>query len=251
MRRAPIRAVTFDFWGTILPDPPVSDDRHRPRRLADFEAILGAAGVEVSRPVLERAYRDSGAFLAQIWLQDRDVPVEDHVRAILISMDPALVGRLQGDTLKALTEAYARPALLAPPAVDEGARPALEALARRGYTLCVVSNTMRTPGLVLREILRHYGLLGYFAHLTFSDECRVRKPAAEIFRRTLAAVSTPASAAVHVGDDPLLDVEGARSAGMRVIQVTTDRPPWFGRRRPHATIPGLAALPEAIARLDR
>ena len=100
-------------------------------------------------------------------------------------------------------------------------------------------------------MLRQYGVLGHFAHLAFSDECGVRKPEPEIFRRTLKAVGVAPAEAVHVGDDPVLDVEGARRAGMRVIQVTLERPPWFGRQRPHVAIRTLAELPEAVAKLSR
>jgi putative hydrolase of the HAD superfamily len=245
-----IRAVTVDFWGTLLFDPPSSDDRHRPRRLADFEAILAAAGIPVSMGALERAYRDSAAYLGQIWMQNRDVPVEQHVRAILAGLDAELAGRLAGETLQALVEAYARPVLLTPPTVDDGAAAALRTLVRRGYTLGLVSNTMRTPGTVLRRLLERFGLLDCFAHLTFSDECGIRKPDPEIFLRTLRAAGVPPGEAIHVGDDPVLDVEGARGAGMRVIQVTTRRRPWFGPQRPHARIASLAALPAAVARLD-
>jgi putative hydrolase of the HAD superfamily len=249
-----VRAVTVDFWGTLLLDPPTSDDRHKARRLSDFETILAATGVRTSRGDLERAYRESGAFLSQVWLQDRDVPVEQHVRVMLLALDPALVTRLAADTLRRLVDAYARAALRSPPVPAAGAVAALSALAGRGYTLCLVSNTMRTPGAVLREILRAYGLLDYFAHLTFSDECGIRKPDPAIFHRTLQAAGVPPAQAVHVGDDPVLDVEGARAAGMRVIQVTAVRWPrgtWFGRRRPHVRIPGLDVLPAALAKLDR
>ena len=246
-----VRAVTVDFWGTLLFEPPASDDRHKPRRLADIKAILGGAGVGAAAEALERAYRESAAFLGQLWQQNRDVPVEDHVRAILVGLDPGLPRRLTGAVFSDLVEAYARPALLAPPAVDTAARAALTALAERGYRLALVSNTMGTPGRVLRELLRQYGLLPCFAHLTFSDECGVRKPEPAIFHRTLGAVGVEPAEAIHVGDDPLLDVVGARAAGMRVIQVTTSRPLRLGRHRPHATIPDLAELPEAVARLDR
>src|SRR5262249_20599985 len=112
-----IRTVTVDLWGTLLHDPPSSDDRHKPRRLAEFTRILESADVSVDAPRLDRAYQDSAAFLAQIWMQNRDVPVSDHVRAILIGYDPKLVGRLAPETHRALVEAYSRPALLAPPAV--------------------------------------------------------------------------------------------------------------------------------------
>jgi putative hydrolase of the HAD superfamily len=247
----PLRAVTVDLWGTLLLEPPGSDDRHKSRRLSEFQRILDGAGVAATPDALDRGYRDCAGFLNQLWLQDRDVPVEDHVRVILLAVDPDAPKRLPATTLQALVDAYARAILAAPPALAEGAPAALESLARQGYTLCLVSNTMRTPGRALREVLRQYGVLGHFAHLTFSDECGVRKPEPEIFRRTLTAAGVAPGEAVHVGDDPVLDVEGARRAGMRVIQVTPGRAAWFGRQRPHATIRTLAALPEAVAKLAR
>jgi putative hydrolase of the HAD superfamily len=113
----------------------------------------------------------------------------------------------------------------------------------------VVSNTMRTPGATLRRLLEHFGLLQHFAHTTFSDEVAVRKPAPEIFWLTLRAVGAEAASAVHVGDDPVLDVCGARAAGMRAIQVGHRRSRRAADPEPDAIIAGLAALPQAIAEL--
>jgi putative hydrolase of the HAD superfamily len=109
---------------------------------------------------------------------------------------------------------------------------------------------MRTPGAVLRQVLHRFGLLDCFAHTTFSDEIGVRKPDPEIFALTLRAIQIEPTAAVHVGDDPILDVSGARQAGLRTIQVTTASLKALGAQRPDAVIPSLATLPDAIARLD-
>lgn len=245
-----LAAITLDFWGTLLLDGPSSDNRYRRRRLADFETILGGAGIGVSRAALDRAYDESGAFLARVWATNRDVPVAEHVRAIVAALDPELPARLPADVAASLVDAYARPALLVPPSVDAGARAALEALRARGYALAVVSNTMRTPGTTLRHLLERYRLLGCFAHTTFSDEVGVRKPDPQIFALTLRALGSAPEAAVHVGDDAVLDVEGARAAGMRTVQVTSVSLKALGAQRPDAAIPGLAALPDVIAQLE-
>ncbi len=245
-----VRAITVDFWGTLLIDPPSSDNRYKTRRMRDFETILGGAGVRASAAALDRAYEESAAALGRVWARHRDVPVEEHVRAIVGAVDREAAARLPGDVLRALVDAYARPILLVPPAVDEGALKALTALAAGGYTLALVSNTMRTPGAVLRKVLERYGLLGCFAHTAFSDETGVRKPDPAIFLGALRAVGADAATAIHVGDDAVLDVEGARAAGMRVVQVTSASLKSLGARRPDAVVPSLAALPDAIARLD-
>ncbi len=245
-----VTTITVDFWGTLLHDPPSSDNRYKKRRLADFATILAAAGLRARGGALDRAYDESGAFLSRVWSQNRDVPVTEHVRAILAAVDPGFPQRVTGETMAMLTEAYARPALLVPPTVDESARAAFAALTGRGYTLALISNIMRTPGVTLRRLLEHYGLLRYFRHTTFSDEVGVRKPDPEIFALTLRAVGAEPADAVHVGDDEVLDVQGARAAGMRVIQVTSDTPRPLGPWGPDGVIPRLGGLPDAIARLE-
>src|SRR5213592_3363099 len=245
-----VTTVTLDFWGTLLHDPPSSDNRYKKRRLADFATILAAAGLRARGGALDRAYDESGAFLSKVWSRNRDVPVTEHVRAILAAVDAGLPRRVTGETMAMLIEAYARPALLVPPAVDESARGALAALAGRGYTLALVSNIMRSPGVTLRRLLERYGLLGYFRHTTFSDEVGVRKPDPEIFALTLRALGAEPEGAVHVGDDAVLDIQGARAAGMRVIHVTSEAPRAVGLWRPDDAIPRLGGLPDAIARLE-
>ena len=240
----------MDFWGTMLRDGPGSDERYRVTRLTDFAVILAEAGHTVKRQHLDRAYDRSIESLGNLWSRGRDLTVEGHVRAVLDGVDGDLASRVSAEVLARLVDAYSRPALVVPPTVDEGTLGALEALGRRGYTLAVVSNTMRTPGVVLRQILDRYGLLGHFKHATFSDEVGIRKPDPEIFAMTLRAVGGDPDHAVHVGDDPILDVEGARAAGMRVIQVTRGPLDEAAIPAADAVIRGLSELPNAVATLD-
>ena len=243
-----VKTITVDLWGTLLFDRPSTDNRYKKRRLADIESVLMAAGVTVSAAALDRGYEESGAYLGRIWATHRDVPVDDHLRAILAALDPGLPRRVTPTLMAALIEAYSRPILVVPPAVDDTALAALESLSGGGYTLALISNVMRTPGAALRRMLERFRLLGYFRHTTFSDEVQIRKPAPEIFHLTLRAVGGEPGTSVHVGDDPILDVQGARAAGMRVVQVISSgaaRGP-----RPDLTISRLAQLPEAIEELE-
>src|SRR5213594_3380439 len=197
--------------------------------MADFQTLLGAAGLSASGSALDRAYEESGVHLSRVWATHRDVPAVDHVRAILAGVDPGLPRRL-------------------PPAVDDGALAALETLKGAGYKLALVSNIMRTPGATLRQLLGQFRLLGYFEQTTFSDEVGIRKPAPEIFALTLRAIGGDAATAVHVGDDPILDVQGALAAGMRVIQVTSSSR--WNSVSPDLVISRLADLPAAIEQLE-
>jgi HAD superfamily hydrolase (TIGR01509 family) len=218
--------------------------------MADFETILGRAGVRATAVALDRAYEQSGSYLGRVWAKNADVTGMDHVRAILAALDAALPAQMSGETMAALLDAYAAPALLVPPMADTTARAALERLRAQGVALAIVSNTMRTPGATLRKILDRVGLLACFAHTTFSDEVGVRKPAPEIFALTLRALGVEPAAAVHVGDDPILDVGGARAAGLRAIHVTNTPLRSMSPLRPDAVIPNFATLPDVVARLD-
>jgi FMN phosphatase YigB (HAD superfamily) len=242
-----VKTITVDLWGTLLFDGPSSDNRYKKRRLADIASLLAAAGVTVSTAALDRAYDESGTYLGRVWATHRDVPVDDHIRAILAAINPGLPKRVPPTLMTSLIEAYSQPILVVPPAVDDTALAALESLNVGGYTLALISNVMRTPGVSLRRLLERFRLLRYFQHTTFSDEVRIRKPAPEIFHLTLRAVAGAPETSVHVGDDPILDVQGAQAAGMRVVQVTSSR---TRGPRPDLTISRLAELPEAIERLE-
>jgi putative hydrolase of the HAD superfamily len=243
-----VRAVTLDLWGTLFLDGPASDDRYRRPRLAGMQAVLVEAGLPVTLDRLDGAYAAVGQWLGRLWQMNGDVSVREHVETLLKALDAALPTRVGPETMDLLIRAYASPALVAPPAVDQGAAAALASLVAGGARLAIVSNTMRTPGEVVRQVLDRAGLLPLFRALTFSDECGIRKPARGIFLRALRELDVPPEHAVHVGDDPILDVEGARDAGMRVIQVTGN-----GRAtapvKPDAIIRHLGELPAALGRL--
>jgi putative hydrolase of the HAD superfamily len=231
-----------------LLDSPAADEGYRQQRVRGMASVLARHGVGVSARVLDDAYAAAGRHLARLWQRARDLSARGHVLAVLEAVDASLADRLSAAAVDELMDAYASPALRVPPAVDSGAAAAVAALAARGFALAVVSNTMRTPGSVLRAVLDRAGLVAPFAALTFSDECGIRKPDPEIFARTLARIGASPAEAVHVGDDPVLDVEGARDAGMRVIQVVTGGRA-TGPVKPDAAIATLRELPDALAGL--
>src|SRR5262245_30255182 len=148
-----IKAITVDCWGTLFLDGPMCDERYAQQRLAGIETVLAASGITVSRQDLNRAYAVSARRLARIWAEHRDVPSSHYVTLLLESLDPTVPQRLSAASIEEMIEAYGLPARLVPPALDPGAVPACEKLAVSGIALAVVSNTMRTPGVVLRQIL--------------------------------------------------------------------------------------------------
>jgi FMN phosphatase YigB (HAD superfamily) len=244
-----IQAVTLDFWGTLVVDGPGADERYRVPRLRAWRRILSEAGIDVPARALESAYDQSMSALHRVWQHDRDVAVDYHVEAIIAALDPAIGPALDRDVRGALLEAYVAPCAIVPPAFDGAAQEVLKSLRARGYVLGIVSNVLRTPGRVLRNLLATRGLLGFFAVTTFSDEAGWRKPAREIFAMTLDRLAVDPAAAVHVGDDQLLDVVGGRQAGLATVLVCESPPATTVRA--DVTIAGLDELPAALDQLER
>jgi putative hydrolase of the HAD superfamily len=128
-----------------------------------------------------------------------------------------------------------------------GAKDALRQVRESGYRMGLISNTGRTPGSALRVVMQRMGILEFFDATTFSNEILVRKPAERAFAATLAKLKVAPKAAVHIGDDPESDVEGAKRAGMKAIQVV----PVGCGRSPIADldVPSMDAVLAAIRKL--
>ena len=52
------------------------------------------------------------------------------------------------------------------------------------------------------------------------------KPDVRIFARLLAVAGVPAASVLHVGDDAVADVAGARAAGLLTAWINRGRVPW-------------------------
>lgn len=119
----------------------------------------------------------------------------------------------------------------------------LEALGRlrdRGYRLGVISNFDSR----LHGILHGLGMSALLDCVTVSSAAGDAKPGRRIFEQALGALDVGAADALHVGDDPVADVIGARAAGLEGVLI--DRPPGFARG------PGtIASLAELLERLPR
>jgi putative hydrolase of the HAD superfamily len=111
----------------------------------------------------------------------------------------------------------------------------LAALRDQGLRLGVVSNwDHRLP-----ELLRQAGLARFFDAIVFSAELGVEKPDPRIFHQALTELGVEPSAALHVGDARLEDVEGAVAAGLLALHLT--------RTSGGGDLRDLTSLPELVA----
>ncbi|MDQ6746471.1 MAG: HAD family hydrolase [Actinomycetota bacterium] len=101
------------------------------------------------------------------------------------------------------------------------APPALRAARGRGVKTVVVSNW----DVSLHEVLAGVALAPLLDGIVTSAEVGARKPAARVFQHALALAGAAPEEALHVGDSPREDVEGALAAGIEpVLLVRPGRP---------------------------
>jgi putative hydrolase of the HAD superfamily len=97
--------------------------------------------------------------------------------------------------------------------------PALRRLREHGLQLGVISDW----GIGLGLILRHHDLIDYFDFAVVSAAVRHSKPDPALFQTALARANAIPDYAVHIGDAYLLDVLGARAAGITPVLLDRER----------------------------
>ena len=98
------------------------------------------------------------------------------------------------------------------------ALPALTRLRELGLRLICVSNWDYALPMVLADV----GLVDAVDFAVTSAAFGARKPDPAIFRAALEVAGCEPGEALHVGDSPAEDVEGARAAGIRALLIDRD-----------------------------
>ena len=203
-----VKAVTFDFWNTVMWEEGGS---LRARRLERWTEQLATRRVAVDGTALAEAHDAAHAAYEDAWRANTQYRVEDAAAQIIAALQPHDAHEVEGILLEGYDEAGRRAAVQPVP----GIRECLEDLRAREVKLGIVCDIGLTPSPVVRELLAREGLLELFDHTGFSDEVGFYKPAPEFFRYELTQLGDPdPSDAAHIGDRLRTDVGGARDAGM-------------------------------------
>jgi FMN phosphatase YigB (HAD superfamily) len=238
-----LRAVTFDFWSTLF-----VDTRGRERealRAAVLEDSLRAAGLQATGQALADSLRASWDYFDAVWLNEqRTPPCGELVDAILGSLGAQLPPQLR----EALVDRFERLILEIPPEPMPGAVFTMPQLAKR-YRLAIICDTGYSPGAVLRVLLDHHDLLGYFEYTYFSNEHGMSKPDTRVFLHVLEELGVRPSEAAHVGDIQRTDVAGAQAAGMSAVHFVGANNADVDRSTGDVLVSHFEELPQALGSL--
>lgn len=207
-----LRAVTFDFWNTMIAEGHGGD-----ARLSRWLAALDAHGHAVAQDELERAMTDLWSWFNGRWEGNEVVGPEElaHQTLRIVEVDPTEA--LVAEMVEVLHEGH-DPGIMV---TSEGIGDALERLRSADVRLGIICDVGFTPSGALRRYLDHHGLLAYFDGWSFSDEVGCYKPDARIFAHAADSLALePPSGFAHVGDLRRTDIAGARSAGWTSVRYT-------------------------------
>ena len=209
-----LKSISFDLWETLLTDTPELSRRQERLRLERMERVLTERGFAAEAERIEQAYRKLWHRCHELyWSRDEDIACRVQIELFLEALDLD-IATFDEASLAALEDAYAGAAVEVLPSVVPGAIEVVAELRERGYRIGLISNTGRTPGYALREILIRLGLAPSIDAMVFSNEHGVCKPQPSIFASLREALGVDYDEMMFVGDNLYVDVHGAQRLGI-------------------------------------
>lgn len=205
-----IRAITFDYWNTIM----FAADPAGQWRVDVWTELLSAEGLPVGPDDVQAAFRAAWAAHHDAWVANVQHTGTRFAEVAVAALPIAVGDRLRDTLVDAFVHEGDGDEYLPCPGVAD----ALGALADAGVRVGIVCDVGITPSAGLRRVLERNGLLPRFDCWSFSDEVGWYKPAAEIFRHALDALGSSPEETAHIGDIRRTDIAGARAMGMTAIR---------------------------------
>jgi putative hydrolase of the HAD superfamily len=237
-----LRAVTFDFWNTLVHETP---GQLRGMRVDAWEHIFERVGSPVPRATIESAIDESWRTFDAAWQANHQYRAGDAAALVLERLPVQVDPKVRDELIDVFVTVGSTAVLPATGNVDV----ALAALKEAGIRIGIICDVGMTPSTILREHLEKHGLLEWFDHWSFSDEVGVYKPDRRIFEHALAGLGDiePAASA-HIGDLRRTDVAGAQALGITAVRYTGvfDDPPGEGLPEAELVVADHADLAPAL-----
>ena len=205
LQSLPLRAITFDDFLTLR--FPVKE---REDIILPILKALKRQELDVNdKEFLKQYFREDELYRKRLKDTHRESLLDDIVMKVLAALghEPKPVGEMVREAVDyGLTTRKAK--------WFPDAKRTLLTLRKKGYKLGLISNTHWRLSIQSRNEFRRF-----FDVIALSYEHGYAKPHPSIFLDTLKKLRTNASECLHVGDDPVADIKGAKNVGMRTAFV--------------------------------
>jgi HAD superfamily hydrolase (TIGR01549 family) len=246
------KIITFDLWDTLY-----IDDSDEPKRKSAglptkavarrdlVEVTLKKAGHKIERSVIDAAYNVADMAFKHTWYSDQITwSVTQRLNVLLNGLGIELTQ----DVFASLIEAHETMELKIQPELIDGVPEALASLAKN-YQLAIISDTVFSPGRILRLLLEEHNILQYFSAFAFSDEVGRSKPHQRVFDHIAKTLNESCESIVHIGDREEKDIAGVHAVGGRGIMCTAAIDRGTGPTRAEATLSHYVDLAGIMAEL--
>jgi putative hydrolase of the HAD superfamily len=207
--------ISIDFWNTLVIAETGGKERHQVR-LNALNEVAARHDTSITPEQVSEAKKQAAQHFDKIWLGEQRTPTtRELVEQIMLNLElPASEAEMDQ-----VGEAFAESLWEGPPQLIDGVQEALERLADIDR-LAIISDTMYSPGRVLRRYLERQDILHYFDAFAFSDEIGVSKPHQKAFQTVLQETNADPATSWHIGDLIPTDITGAHLQGMRSVLFT-------------------------------
>ena len=247
-----IKAVTFDFWDTL-----VADDSDEPRRAALGLPTKPQARLQllvdeivdhhptVTPEQIAEAFKHANERFRHAWKNEHHTPtvaarLKEAYSFLNIQLTPGF---------PTVVRKVEEMEVMIPPTFVPNVRETLAELSQH-YALAIISDAIHTTGLGLRTLMKREDILQYFRVFVFSDEAGASKPSPLVFDLAAKQLGLPFDQIVHVGDRESNDVAGPLEKGMQAILFTGVLDRDSRNTRANAVCREFANLPHVIQSLD-
>ncbi|MEO8468263.1 MAG: HAD family hydrolase [Chloroflexota bacterium] len=220
MRLSGIRAVTLDFGNTLVPV-----DRAALRAVVARTADDVCSALAIAEPATfllawaeerDRQFREEVPRYREVDLEQRSMRVMARLRGAAVPSksepwdDVAAAGRSTSDEVALIVGAYSAAFVATVPAPPHSGA-LIHDLAGRGFEVAILSNWPLAA--TIDRFAEAAGWGTSLAGIFVSQRIGTIKPHPAIFAYAQGELAVESSAILHVGDDWLADVTGAKAAG--------------------------------------
>lgn len=198
-----IKVVFFDMGGTLVFDKGFSQKMYEHvTRVLEKEAGIKPAYDEFINAWMSNPWENNNI---EYWDLFRSMIL---LKRLGVEPKPHLAEKVYEAVLEAYKEGFY---------IDEDTHSVFSFVKEKGLKIGIISNVGSYE--ILSERLEYLGLKKYVDVLIASQTVIWKKPDRRIFEIACYLASVEPSEAVHIGDDPVLDIMGAKKVGMKAIQV--------------------------------
>ncbi len=206
-----IKAITFDYWDTLVPIDRDKIEKMREQRAKALSEFFKKYGYNLSPNDVKKISNEIWEIYKDNPLTNREVTLHMIVEEILGKIGV----RKEREMIKKIVEIYEDFLYKAGLCVDKDVIPVLKYLKEKGLKLGIISNT--PGGNVERKILKDADVIDYFDIMLFSSFEGIRKPHPRIFLNAIEFFKIKPEELLHIGDTPKLDIEGPLKIGANAL----------------------------------